>query len=125
MVRLALGGHQGNGSQYISWLHIVDFARIVEYLMNEKEIEGVINCASPNPERNKTFMSTLKKVSGHIIGLPAPAWVLEVGAFFIRTETELILKSRKVNPKRLLDSGFKFKFPELERAMSDLVVDWS
>lgn len=125
LVRLALGGHQGTGNQYVSWLHVEDFVRIVEYLMERKDIDGIINCASPNPEPNRGFMATLRKVTGHVIGLPAPAWLLEIGAVFIRTETELILKSRKVFPKRLLDEGFVFKFPELERAMTDLVADWS
>ena len=125
LVRLALGGHQGDGNQFISWLHIKDFARIVDWLVEHKDVDGIINCASPNPQRNRDFMSVLRKVTGHIIGLPAPARLLEIGAVFIRTETELILKSRKVFPKRLLDEGFEFKFPELERAMTDLVADWS
>ncbi len=125
LVRLALGGKQGLGNQYISWLHIEDFARIITWLIDNKDIEDVVNCSSPNQVRNVDFMKTLRKVTGHVIGLPAPAWLLEIGAIFIRTETELILKSRKVAPKRLLDNGFQFKFPELERAMSDLVWGWS
>ncbi|KAA3631626.1 MAG: TIGR01777 family protein [Bacteroidetes bacterium] len=125
LTRLALGGRQGDGNQFISWIHIHDLERICEWCINNEEAEGVFNCAAPYPVPNSTFMKTLRKATGHVIGIPAPAWVLDVGAFFIRTETELLLKSRKVVSKRLPEMGFDFKFPTLERTLLDLTRGWS
>ncbi len=125
LTRLALGGKQGNGKQYISWIHIEDLARITEWCISNKEVGGIINCSAPYPVQNAAFMQTLRKVTGHVIGLPAPVWLLDIGAFFIGTETELLLKSRKVISRRLPDMGFEFKFPELERALLDLTRGWS
>lgn len=125
LVSLGLGGKQGSGEQFVSWIHIEDFARIIEWLMENETQEGVFNCSSPSPVPNKEFMLALKKATWHVIGLPAPAWILELGAIFIRTETELILKSRKVFPKRLLDGGFEFNYPKLKTTMLDLVGGWS
>lgn len=125
LTRLALGGRQGDGNQFISWIHIEDLARIIDWAIEHKEVNGIINCASPYPVQNNIFMKTLRKVTGHVIGIPAPAWILEIGAVFIRTETELLLKSRKVVSKRLPEMGFEFKFPKLERALLDLTRGWS
>ncbi|MCB0650335.1 MAG: TIGR01777 family oxidoreductase [Saprospiraceae bacterium] len=125
LTRLTLGGRQGDGQQFVSWIHIEDLARIIEWIIEEENIEGVINGAAPYPVRNIDFMKTLRKVTGHVIGIPAPAWILEIGAFFIRTETELLLKSRKVVSSRLPAEGFEFKFPKLERALLDLTRGWS
>ncbi len=125
LTRLALGGRQGDGKQFISWIHIHDLASICEWCVNNEKAAGIFNCAAPYPVPNSTFMKTLRKVTGHVIGIPAPAWILEIGAFFIRTETELLLKSRKVVSKRLPEMGFVFKFPTLERTLLDLTRGWS
>jgi hypothetical protein len=124
LVRLGLGGAAGSGKQYISWVHEDDFVGAIEYLMEHKELEGPINVASPNPLPNEEFMSILRKVWGASVGLPASEWMLEVGAFFLRTETELILKSRRVVPGLLLTSGFEFRFPEWRAAAEELVRRW-
>jgi NAD dependent epimerase/dehydratase family enzyme len=110
LVRLGLGGKAGNGRQFISWIHEHDFVRAVRFLI-ENDVAGIVNVCSPNPLPNTEFMRELRRAWGVTIGLPASKWMLEVGAFFMRTETELILKSRRVMPARLLQHGFEFRFP--------------
>ena len=124
LVRLGLGGTAGAGTQYISWIHDADFVRSVYWLIEHEELSGPINLSSPNPLPNREFMRTLRTVYGMPIGLPAFEWQLAVGAFLMRSETELILKSRRVVPKRLTDSGFQFEFPEWKDAADDLVRRW-
>ena len=124
LVRFGLGGAAGSGRQFMSWIHDADFLASIEYLIEHEEFDGVVNLASPNPLPNCDFMRALRKAWGMPIGLPASAWMLEVGSIFLRTETELVLKSRRVVPKRLLDSGFQFRFPEWPAAAQDLVERW-
>jgi uncharacterized protein (TIGR01777 family) len=120
LVRWRLGGASGDGRQYVSWIHDHDFIRAVYWLIDHAELEGPINLASPNPVPNAEFMRALRAACGIRIGLPATKWMLEIGAFFMRTETELVLKSRRVIPGRLLQSGFVFQFPTWPEAASDL-----
>jgi uncharacterized protein (TIGR01777 family) len=124
LVRFGLGGKAGCGKQYISWIHEDDFVRALDYLIEHEEFEGPVNVASPNPIPNEEFMRTLRNAWGSRIGLPSTNWVLEVGALFLRTETELILKSRRVVPGLLRTSGFEFRFPEWRSAAEDLVGRW-
>jgi uncharacterized protein (TIGR01777 family) len=124
LVRLGLGGKQGNGRQFVSWIHEADFARAVEFLIEHEELEGPVNLAAPNPVPNREFMEALRDACGIPNGFPAPAPLIEFGAFFLRTESELVLKSRRVVPGRLLDAGFQFKFPEWPEAAEDLVRQW-
>lgn len=120
LVKKGLGGTAGNGRQYISWVHDSDFIRAVNWLIKHEELSGAINISSPNPLPNKEFMRIFREAWGTKIGLPATNLMLEIGAIFMQTETELILKSRRVVPTRLLESGFKFEFPNWEDAASDL-----
>jgi uncharacterized protein (TIGR01777 family) len=124
LVRFGLGGASGSGRQFVSWIHDRDFLCSIDYLMAHDDFDGIVNLASPNPLPNAEFMAALRKAWGARIGLPAAAWMLEIGAVFIRTETELILKSRRVVPGRLLASGFPFEFPEWPAAAQDLVERW-
>jgi len=124
LVRAGLGGTQGNGRQYVSWIHEMDFARALEFLIAHEEIEGPVNLAAPDPVPNRDFMQTLREVWDRPNGLPAPAPLLAVGMFFLRTEPELVLKSRRVVPGRLLDAGFEFEFPTWPEAADDLVHRW-
>jgi uncharacterized protein len=121
LVRLGLGGTAGTGKQFVSWIHDADFIRSIEFLTAHEEIDGPVNLAAPNPLPNRDFMRVLRKVWGTPVGLPAPRPLLELGAVFLRTETELILKSRRVVPGRLLRAGFEFQFPEWPGAAADLV----
>jgi uncharacterized protein (TIGR01777 family) len=121
LVRFGMGGKQGNGQQYVSWVHEQDAARCTEWLLQHPEINGVVNCTAPEAIKNKDLMLAIKKAYGMPIGLPAPAWLLEIGARLIGTETELILKSRWVTPKRLIDSGYDFFFIKAEHAIDDLL----
>lgn len=124
LVRWGLGGTSGDGRQYVSWIHDQDFIRAVYWLIDHADLEGPINLASPNPVPNAEFMRTLRAAWGMRFGLPATRWMLEVGAFFMRTETELVLKSRRVVPGRLLQSGFVLQFPTWAEAASDLCRRW-
>jgi uncharacterized protein (TIGR01777 family) len=124
LVRKGLGGTAGDGRQYISWLHDRDFIRSIYWLIEHEDIDGAINLSAPNPLPNKDFMRILRTAWGTRIGLPATKLMLKVGAFFMRTETELALKSRRVVPARLLESGFKFEFPDWENAARDLCERW-
>jgi len=124
LVRRGLGGTAGDGRQYISWIHDLDFARAVFWLMEHEEIAGPVNLAAPEPLPNSEFMRALREAWGTKVGLPATEWMLEVGAVFLRTETELILKSRRVVPGRLLQEGFVFQFPEWPEAARDLCRRW-
>ena len=104
----------------MSWIHFEDFVRAIHWLIDHDEIAGAVNIAAPQPVPNRDFMRTLREASGIRVGLPAAKWVLEIGAVFMRTETELILKSRRVVPGRLLHSGFVFNYPTWEAAARDL-----
>jgi uncharacterized protein (TIGR01777 family) len=119
LVRRGLGGTNGSGMQYVSWIHETDFVRAVLWLIDH-EISGAVNLASPNPLPNREFMRVLRQAAGMKIGLPATRWMLELGAIFMRTETELILKSRRVVPAWLLQSGFTFKYPDWPEAAAEL-----
>ena len=121
LVRLGLGGTLGSGKQFVSWVHALDFARVTEWVVEREEMIGPLNCASPHPVSNADFMRALREVSHRSIGLPATRWMLEIGAFFLRTETELLLKSRRVVPGRLLAAGYKFEFPGLRGALQDIL----
>jgi len=124
LVRLGLGGSAGSGRQFVSWIHYEDFVAAVRWLIEQRDIDGAVNLASPHPLPNAEFMRMLREAYGVPFGLPARDWMLEIGAAFIRTETELILKSRRVVPQRLLESGFTFKFPSWNEAAADLCDQW-
>jgi len=121
LVRLGLGGAQGSGKQYFSWLHEYDFCSIVEWVISNPTASGVYNVSSPNPVRNMAFMKSLREATKVKFGMPLPTWLLKFGAALIGTETELVLKSRNVIPDRLTHAGFLFKFPTLEKAFYDLL----
>jgi uncharacterized protein len=121
LVKFGLGGKQGDGQQYMSWIHEQDAAKCTEWLLQHETITGIINCTSPEPVKNDSFMTDLRQIYGIQFGVPAPAWLLEIGAAFIGTETELILKSRWVLPKRLLDSGYVFLYPKVQHAIKDIL----
>jgi uncharacterized protein len=121
LTRLGLGGRAGSGRQYVSWIHEADFVRAVDVLLARADLDGPVNVAAPGPLPNADFMRYLREAAGVRMGLPAARWMLEIGAWLLRTETELVLKSRRVVPQRLLDAGFVFEFPEWAKAAKDLV----
>jgi len=120
LVKCGLGGKQGNGEQMFSWVHARDVARMMEWVYETPTCQGVYNCAAPYPERNRDMMKTLRAVFGHKFGFPLPTWTLKIGAFIIGTETELLLKSRYVLPKRAMQEGFKFQFPAARAAFENI-----
>ena len=121
LVRRGLGGASGDGRQFVSWIHYEDFVSAIRWLIEHPGIDGAVNVCSPNPLPNAEFMRLLRRACRVPIGLPAPQWMLEIGAVFLRTETELILKSRRVVPTRLLETGFEFKYPTWAAAVAALV----
>ncbi len=124
LVRFGLGGQAGNGRQYVSWIHEEDFIASVRWLMERNDMTGVVNIAAPNPLPNKDFMHTLRRAWGIRFGLPALRPFIDIGAWALRTETELVLKSRRVVPGRMLAQGFAFQFPEWSGAAQDLCRQW-
>jgi uncharacterized protein len=124
LVRFGLGGASGSGKQFISWIHDADFLSSIEYFIAHHDFAGTVNIASPNPLPNRAFMMGLRQAWGTHLGLPAASWMLEIGSIFLRTETELVLKSRRVIPGRLLEAGFQFQFPDWSFAAQNLVARW-
>ncbi len=124
LARHGFGGSAGHGRQFISWIHYEDFVAAVRWLIDRDDVEGIVNVAAPNPLPNAEFMRVLREAGGVSFGLPASKWMLEIGAVFMRTETELILKSRRVVPARLLEHGFTFKYPDWRSAARDLCQQW-
>jgi len=124
LVRRGLGGSAGNGRQFMSWVHYEDFVEAVRWLIERHDMDGVVNIASPNPLPNAEFMRVLRGAYGMPFGVPAWDWMLELGAAFMGTETELVLKSRRVVPRRLLEHGFTFKFPSWADAAANLCQQW-
>jgi uncharacterized protein (TIGR01777 family) len=124
LVRRGLGGRAGDGRQYVSWIHDEDLVHAVQLLIDRKDMSGAVNVCAPGPLPNSAFMRELREAWGTRVGLPAAAWMLEAGAVFLRTETELVLKSRRVVPGRLLGSGFAFRFPHWREAARDLCGRW-
>jgi uncharacterized protein (TIGR01777 family) len=120
LARYGLGGRAGDGRQFMSWIHDADFVAAVRWLIDHEDIDGAVNIAAPNPLPNAEFMRELRRARGIPFGLSSTTWMLELGAFFMRTETELILKSRRVIPGRLLAHGFDFKYPLWRDAARDL-----
>jgi uncharacterized protein (TIGR01777 family) len=122
LTRAGLGGAIAGGRQFMSWIHERDFARAVELLMARDDLQGPFNLASPTPLPQRDFMRALRVAAGARLGLPATKWMVAIGAFFLRTDTELVLKSRRVVPARLVEAGFTFEFPEWPAAARDLVA---
>ncbi|MFC9097497.1 TIGR01777 family oxidoreductase [Streptomyces sp. NPDC057072] len=121
LARLGLGGPVAGGAQYVSWIHEEDFVGAVEFLIAREDLEGPVNLASPGPLPQRDLMRALRAAWGVPVGLPATRWMAELGAFALRSDTELLLKSRRVVPGRLRTAGFTFAHPEWDKAVADLV----
>jgi uncharacterized protein len=122
LARWGLGGAIAGGRQFVSWVHERDFVRAVAFVLGRDDLAGAVNVAAPHPLPQRALMAALRRALGVPVGLPAARWMAEVGAFFLRTDTELVLKSRRVVPTRLLEAGFAFEFPEWPAAARDLVA---
>jgi uncharacterized protein len=122
LVRLGLGGANGSGHQFVSWIHDADFVRAIDLLLTGDSWAGVVNLAAPHPLPNREFMRALRQAWAVPVGLPAAGWMIGAAALLLRTESELVLKSRRVVPGRLLHAGFQFRFPDWPAAARDLVA---
>lgn len=120
IIKLGLGGKQGRGTQNVSWIHIDDFCKAIEHIIDNENIAGVINITAPNPLSNEEFMRKLRKEMKISFGINAPVWQLEIASIFLKTETELLLKSRNVYPEKLIKTGFEFSYPNIEAAFKNL-----
>ena len=120
LTKKALGGTMGKGTQRISWIHMEDFLRAVDFVMRDPFIEGLINVTAPNFPTNRELMKCFRETTGMPFGLPSTEWMLKIGAFFMRSETELILKSRWADPLRLREAGFRWRYPKIAEAIEDL-----
>jgi uncharacterized protein len=117
LARFGLGGIQGNGKQYFSWVHEDDITGSIDFLLDNPHLDGAFNIASPKPIQNHELMAVIRKAVGAPFGLPATKWMLEIGTWLLQTETELILKSRWVLPTRLTEAGYTFKVPDIKQAI--------
>lgn len=124
LVRFGLSGSAAGGKQFVSWIHDRDFIRAIDYLITHEDLDGAVNIASPGPLPYNEFMRAMRDSWGMPVGLPAMKWMLEIGAWVMRTDTELVLKSRRVIPGRLVEKGFTFDFPQWSEASKDLVARW-
>ncbi len=124
LVRYGFGGPQGSGDQFVSWIHEADFVRAIDLLIAREDLDGVVNLAAPNPLPNREFINAIQEAYSARVALPTLGWMIEIGAWLMRTESELVLKSRRVIPGRLMDAGFSFLFPDWPRAARDLVARW-
>lgn len=122
LVKYGLGGRQGSGRQMFSWIHIEDLYRIVQFVRANEDMSGIYNAAAPSPVSNKVFMKEMRLILKPLIYLPSPEWMLKTGAYFINTETELILKSRWVVPKRLLERRFEFHYETIKDALNNILM---
>src|SRR5881409_4475391 len=122
LARFGLGGSIAGGNQFMSWVHGDDFCRAVEWLIERDDLTGPVNVAAPNPVTEREMMRIIRRECGAPfgLGLPATRRMLEVAAFLHRTEAELIIKSRRVVPGRLLASGFQFHFPNMQDAVREI-----
>ncbi|MEO6182246.1 MAG: TIGR01777 family oxidoreductase [Verrucomicrobiota bacterium] len=121
LTRFGLGGKQGSGKQFVSWIHEEDFCRAVEWIISHEQLTEAVNVCAPNPLPNAEMMRLFRELGRMPFGLPATKWMLEIGTFFLRTETELIIKSRRVIPRRLVESGFQFRYELFRDAAEDLI----
>jgi uncharacterized protein (TIGR01777 family) len=124
LVRAGLGGRAGDGRQYVSWITDRDFVRVIDWLIEHVDIEGAVNVTAPTPLPNEELMQALRVAWGAHVGLPAARWMVGLGAWVLRTDPELVLKSRRVVPERLEAAGFRFHLPEWPEAARDLVKRW-
>jgi NAD dependent epimerase/dehydratase family enzyme len=121
LARLGLGGPVAGGAQYVSWIHERDFVRAVQFLVERDDLAGPVNLAAPGPLPHRAFMRALRSAWGTPVGLPATQWMAELGAFALRSDAELLLKSRRVVPGRLLEAGFAFEYAQWPEAAAALV----
>jgi uncharacterized protein (TIGR01777 family) len=121
LTRAGLGGAVGDGKQWMSWLHVDDLNRIILLAIEDKAMEGMYHATSPNPERNGEFMRQMRRVLRRPWSPPVPRWALPIGTFLMRTESELVLRSRHGVPRRLLDDGFEFTYPDLGPALEGIL----
>lgn len=121
LTKSGLGGKQGRGNQNVSWIHIDDFCKAIQHIIDNENMSGVINVTAPNPLSNEEFMMKLRKEMKVPFGLNAPVWQLEIASIFMGTETELLLKSRNVYPEKLIQNSFEFTYPNIESAFGSLI----
>jgi uncharacterized protein (TIGR01777 family) len=122
LARFGLGGKIGTGNQYMTWIHEEDFTNVIDWIIQEKSIQGILHCSSPNPVTNKDFMKAMRSAVSKSFGFPNPAFLIRMGAIFIGTEAELVLSGRRVVSRILEENNFEFKFPHLTDAVQQITI---
>lgn len=120
LTRFGLGGHHASGKQFVSWVHEADVSAFFQCLIDTPGVDGIINLASPNPLPEYDLMHELRLRVKPVVAFNVPKWMLTIGAFFLRTETELVLKSRRVVPTRALELGYRFQHEKIRTALDAL-----
>lgn len=121
LAKYGLGGRAGNGKQGISWIHEKDMNELMQQCIEDNRYNGTYVATAPEPVSYAAFMKSLRNALRSSIGLPAPAWLIRLGAkFILRTDPELILLGRYCKSTRLEEEGFRFKFPNINEALKDL-----
>lgn len=123
LAKLGLGGKVATGKQLVSWVHILDYCRIVEFAIQNNLLSGVVNCVSPQPLCNDNLMNVFREKAHMPLGLPAPAFAVKIGTYVLGTEASLVLDSIGVLPIKLLNNDFKFQFPDIHHALGQLFAD--
>ncbi len=121
LTRFGLGGHHGSGTQYVSWVHEADVAAFFQWLIDTPGVDSVIDLAAPTPVTETTLMSALRARLKPFVHFNVPGWMLPIGALLMRSETELVLKSRRVVPTRALALGYRFHHSTIATALDDLL----
>jgi hypothetical protein len=120
LFRFFLGGPLGNGRQWFSWIHMEDLADGFMFLLNHPEIKGPVNLCSPRPVRDKDLGKAIGKVLRRPSWMPAPGFMVKwiLGEF-----GSVLLEGQRVIPRRLLDAGFQFRYPDIEEALKNILSD--
>ena len=121
LTKRGMGGPVAGGKQYVSWIHYIDFVRAIDHIISNEKIKGALNMSSPRPLTQKELMAQLRRACGMPFYFPITKWMSEIGAIFLKTDTELVLKSRRVIPKKLLDEGFHFEYPDWPKTVEDIL----
>jgi uncharacterized protein (TIGR01777 family) len=120
LTKFGLGGKIATGKQLVSWLHVLDYCRIVEFTIHNSQLNGIVNCVSPQPLSNEELMQAFRKKAHMPIGMPAPAFAVKIGTFLLGTEASLVLDSIGVLPIKLKNADFDFKYPHIHDALNQL-----
>lgn len=121
LTRCFLGGHLGDGKQWLSWIHVDDLTGIVLWAMEHPGIHGPVNAVAPAPERNRDFMIELRRAARRPWSPPVPAFAIRIAEKFGGPPSDPALASTRASAEKALQAGYRFQFPALRQALEQLV----